>query len=396
MSVNREKAIQFLQSLIQTNSINPPGNELETAEKIARYALDAGLEAEVKLLEENRANVIVRLAGYDSKNCPALIFSGHIDTVPVGNLPWQVDPLSGHESDGKIYGRGASDMKGGIAALIEAMIFLKESGNQYKGDIIFAGSAGEEVDCCGARALVEGHLFENAGAIIIAEPSNGKVFSAHKGALWLEIETYGKTAHCSMPNEGVNAVLHMNELINRLKEYQFAYTEKHRLLGEPTLVISSINGGVSTNVVPDNCKITVDMRTIPEVDHNQVIVDIHNIITSLENTLDNFKAEVRVKNNLPPVECGEENQFVEMALKVNEELTGESQTELGVNYYTEGSVFSVETKAPIIIYGPGDEKVAHQPNEYVEISKFFDAINFYSVLANKYFQLYSEEVTYSV
>jgi succinyl-diaminopimelate desuccinylase len=387
MSINREKAIQFLQSLIRTNSINPPGNELETAQKIAEYALAAGLEADIRALEENRANVIVTLKGYDSENCPALLFSGHMDTVPVGNLPWQVDPLSGEKIDGKIYGRGASDMKGGIAASIEAMILLKESGHKFKGDIIFAGSAGEEVDCCGAHALVENQLLENAGAIIIAEPSNGKVFSAHKGALWLEIETYGKTAHCSMPNEGVNAVLHMSELINRLKEYQFGFTQKHRLLGEPTLVISSINGGVSTNVVPDHCKITVDIRTIPEVNHTQVIDDIHSIIKSLENEFDNFKASLRVKNNLPSIECEEKNIFVETALRVNEELTGVSQPELGVNYFTEGSVFSVETEAPIIIYGPGDEKLAHQPNEYVEINKFFAAIDFYAVLAKKYFQL---------
>lgn len=390
MAINREKAVRFLQSLIQTNSINPPGNELETAQKIAQYASAAGLEADIKVLEENRANVIVRLPGYDRQNNPALLFSGHMDTVPVGNLPWQVDPLSGEKIDGKIHGRGASDMKGGIAAAIEAMIFLKESGNQFKGDIIFAGSAGEEVDCCGAHALVENHLLDNAGAIIIAEPSNGKVFSAHKGALWLEIETYGKTAHCSMPNEGVNAVLHMSELINRLKEYQFAFTQKHRLLGEPTLVISTINGGVSTNVVPDSCRITVDIRTIPEVDHTRVIEDIQTIIKSLENELDNFKADLRVKNNLPSIENGEKNRFVELALKVNQELSGERQPELGVNYYTEGSVFSLETDAPIIIYGPGDEKLAHQPNEYVEISKFFDAIDFYAVLAMKYFQLFSK------
>jgi succinyl-diaminopimelate desuccinylase len=290
MSINREKAVQFLQSLIQTNSINPPGNELETADKIAQYALEAGLEADIKILTENRANVLIRLPGYDSKNCPALLFSGHMDTVPVGNQPWQVDPLSGEKIDGKIYGRGTSDMKGGIAAVIEAMILLKESGNPFKGDIVFAGSAGEEVDCCGAQALIEDHLLENAGAIIIAEPSNGKVFSAHKGALWLEIETFGKTAHCSMPNEGVNAVLHINELINRLKEYQYEFTQKHRLLGEPSLVNSTINGGVSTNVVPDHCKITVDIRTIPGVDHSQVIDDIHNILKSLENEVGNFKA----------------------------------------------------------------------------------------------------------
>src|SRR5699024_8876831 len=150
------------------------------------------------------------------------VFSGHLDTVPIGNKDnWDSPPFSGYLKNGRIYGRGSCDMKGGVAALIEALIRIKESKELPTANIIFIGTAGEEVDCIGAKEIIKEKTIKNAGAMVIAEPSNNQVYSAHKGALWIEIEVYGKTAHGSMPNEGINAIVHMMEVLKRMKKYNF-------------------------------------------------------------------------------------------------------------------------------------------------------------------------------
>lgn len=384
VEINRQEAVTFLKSLIQINSVNPPGNELLVVQKIVERAKENGLMTEIRMIDHQRANVLVQLKGKGTK--PALIFSGHLDTVPIGEVEWEFGPFSGKEENGNIYGRGAADMKSGVAAMIEAMIILKKLKVEFEGDLIFAGTAGEEVDCCGAVALVDEQFFNRAGAIVISEPSNGEVFISHKGALWLEIVTYGKTAHGAMPEEGTNAILHMYEMIQRLKEYQIPFKEAHALLGEPTMNISLIKGGVQTNVVPDQCKLTIDIRTIPENDHNEIINDIQEIINNLQYQIPSFNAELLVINDRQSISTNANNPLVELALQTNKEIRGFLSEAKGVNYYTDGSVFGPATDLPIIIYGPGDEKIAHQPNEHVNINKFLDATKFYTQMAKNYLE----------
>ncbi|WP_340084960.1 M20 family metallopeptidase [Siminovitchia sp. FSL H7-0308] len=381
--VNQERAIKFLQKLIKIKSVNPPGNELGVAKAIVEHAAKAGLQTEIKALSSSRANVIVRLKGNGSKH-RSLLFSGHLDTVPVGETEWKHSPFSGSLINGKIFGRGSCDMKSGVAALIEAMITLKETRTSLDHDVVFVGTAGEEVDCIGASMMVNDEALKNAGAIVIAEPSNGKVFTAHKGALWIEIKLFGKTAHGSMPHEGINAIVHMSELIERLKHFSFSYEKEHKLLGKPTLTISTVNGGIKTNVVPDQCKVTIDIRTIPEIKHGNIIKDIKEILKDLEMKIDHFKAELKIINDLPALENERDSDFVSLALELNKELNKIEAEEKGANYYTDASVFFPALKIPTIIYGPGDEKLAHQSDEYVEVKKYIRAIQYYAEIAKRF------------
>lgn len=380
--VNEERAIKFLQDLIQIESVNPPGNELGVAEAIAGHVKNPGLSCEIKPFSKNRANMIVRLEGKDSSR-PPLIFNGHLDTVPIGDNLWEHPPFSGNMVDGKIYGRGACDMKGGVAALIEAMICLKEAGEELEHDVIFIGTAGEEVDCVGAKMMVEEDILKKAGAMVIAEPSNGRVFTAHKGVLWLEIKLFGKTAHASMPDQGINAIIHMSELIERLKKFTF-YAEEHGLLGKPSLTVSTIEGGVKTNVVPDQCRITLDIRTVPGMKHEKIIHQISELLEELKAEIKNFQPELNVLNNLPALENMKNDSFVRLCLEVNQELYNMKPEEKGANYYTDASIFFPQLKLPTVIYGPGNEKLAHQPNEYVEVKKYIQAIEYYVELARRY------------
>lgn len=381
--VNQERAIHFLRKLISIKSVNPPGNEFAVANAISEHASKAGLSTEIKALSKGRANIVVRLKGRNPKK-PSLIFSGHLDTVPVGDNLWKYHPFSAEIVDEKMYGRGACDMKSGVAALIEAMILLKERNDMLEHDVVFVGTAGEEVDCIGASLMVDEDVLKNAGAMVIGEPSNGKVFTAHKGALWLEIKLFGKTAHGSMPGEGINAIVHMSELIERLKRFTFSYEKEHPLLGEPTLTISTIDGGVKTNVVPDQCKLTLDIRTIPEIEHSEIIKEMEAILKDLETEIDHFQAELNVINNLPALENEKDDPFVHIALKTNKDLNKVSVEEWGANYYTDASVYSPSLKIPIIIYGPGNEKLAHQPDEYVDLNSYIRSISYYAELAKRF------------
>ncbi|WP_338653828.1 M20 family metallopeptidase [Lysinibacillus sp. Y5S-8] len=382
--IDKERATQFLQALVQINSVNPPANELVVAHKIAEHCTSYGLEVDIQMIDEARANIIVKLLSNEKEKCASLLFSGHLDTVPVGDVPWHYEPFSADIVDGKMYGRGTADMKGGVAALLEAMIILKEKKIPLKGDLLFLGTAGEEVDCIGAKQAIESDIVKKAGTILIAEPSSGEIFCAHKGVLWLEIETFGKTAHSSMPQNGINAIAHMHKIISALQTYSFRKVKEHPLLGRPTLVISTIKGGVTTNVIPDYCAIRIDIRSTPLLSHQEIVEDIKEIIRDIQKMNDDCKAKINVMHDLDSIDYSSSYDLLAQLKQVKNELFNVNLMEQGVNYYTDGSVFSVATNAPIIIYGPGNENLAHQPNEHIEMNEFFDAIEFYRAFAERY------------
>lgn len=160
------------------------------------------------------------------------------------------------------------------------MNYLERAGVKLNGKLQFVGTAGEEVDGYGAKKVVEKGQIDKATALVVSEPSENQLFTAHKGCLWLEIITYGKTAHGSIPDQGINAILTMNESINTLQTYQFDYTP-HPLLGHPTMNIGTIEGGVKTNVVPDQCNLTLDIRTVPGQDNDRILQDIDNMMKEI-------------------------------------------------------------------------------------------------------------------
>jgi succinyl-diaminopimelate desuccinylase len=286
--IDEKEAVQFLQSLIQINSVNPPGNEKMVAEAIQTYLKSTNLQVEVDDLGNNRANLFVNYHS-GGRNGKYLVYSGHLDTVPPGKVKWEHDPYSGEVVGNKVFGRGATDMKGGVAAMVLALKYLDQAGVKLNGKLQFVGTAGEEVDGFGAKKVIEKEQIDKATALVISEPSENQLFHAHKGCLWLELTIYGKTAHGSMPDKGINAILTMNELINQLQTYQFEYTP-HSVLGHPTLNIGTIEGGVKTNVVPDQCKMTVDIRTVPGQSNEQIIKDLENMIRSItENSKTNYE-----------------------------------------------------------------------------------------------------------
>lgn len=381
--IKEAEVVKFCQELVRIKSVNPPGDELQAAEYVASVLKKLGLEVELIKHSPTRASVLARLKS--SRKKPGLLYNGHLDTVPVGAEEWIHEPFRADVAEGKIWGRGTADMKGGLAVIMVAAKALAEARVPLQGDLIIAATAGEEADSLGATALAARPDLGPVQAVVIPEPSYNDIFVAEKGAFWIEITTQGKTAHGSMPEMGRNAVMMMVTLINELGKMSFPYKE-HPLLGGFSQSINTIAGGVKTNVVPDYCAVTVDMRTVPGQDHRAILRQVEDLIADLSRRLPDFKALVKVTNDRAPVETSPEEPAVQSFADVVAEVAGERPVPKGVRYYTDAVAFVPVLRAPMIICGPGDAKLAHQPNEYVEVSKLVQAARIYTLAAAKLLQ----------
>lgn len=371
-------SVKFLQELLRIDSSNPPGNEHEVAKVIAARCERSGLKTNITEVETNRSNLEVSLKGSGSKK---LLFCGHMDTVSPGERIWTYPPFSGELQGDKLYGRGASDMKSGLAAMLLALESLYTEGVKLPGEVVFLATAGEEVDSCGARKYLESNHMREFDAIVIGEPTNEKVVIGHKGALWLEIVVYGKTAHGSMPEQGINAIGHMMRIISLIEKYDLKWKFQDKTLGNSTMAITKISGGVQTNVIPDRCSVHVDIRTVPPQTHHELIQDLKKEVDQLSGIHSGMKAEINPLLDRPGLLTQPSSRIIETALAIKGQ---DMESCYGVSYYTDGSVLNPHSEIQTLIYGPGDEKLAHQPNEWVDIQAYLRSITFYKELAIKY------------
>lgn len=355
------ETIELLKRLIPTRPTAAEG-ELGAARVVADYFEANGLACQLDIWDEKRANVTVRVASTGSR--PALLLAAHLDVVPPGEATWQYPPFEATEVDGKIYGRGTADMKGGLAAAASAIVETVKSGTALQGDIIFTAVAGEETDSSGVVRFVEQHRDELGGklaGIVICEPTQFDIITAHRGILWLRITTVGKTAHGSMPHLGVNAILKMNDLLNRLRDFEIPHTPDP-LLGGYSMSINRIEGGKATNVIPDRCTIEVDIRTLPGQDYKAITAEFEKLLAQMKAADPGFEANISSLRSANGLRTDSTCPFVRSLLDV----TGIDKT-VSVGFTTDGPHF-VPLRAPIVIFGPGAPAVCHQPDEYIEIA----------------------------
>jgi succinyl-diaminopimelate desuccinylase len=373
VSFDEDEAVEFLQGLIRLRSVNPPGDEAPVAEAIAGKLSAHGIPVDLDAFAPGRANAVARLRGGPE---PAVVLSGHLDTVTAGETPWDRDPFCGDLVGGRIWGRGAADMKSGLAAMVIAMCALADAGGTLPRDVVLAASAGEEVDCCGAARLVERGVLDGAGGLVVGEPTSGAVAIGHRGALWLEIETRGRAAHGSMPSQGVNAIMHMHALLSKIANLDLS-RPADPLLGSPTLAVTSIKGGAKVNVIPDRCTATLDIRTLPGQSHSEILRRLDVEIARLRDALPDLDAGVRVLTDRAPVVTPAGHRLVRAALQAASAEGHRITSPVGMPYFSDASVYVPATGLPVILYGPGETTLAHQPDEWVERNAYLRAIRFY-------------------
>jgi len=359
----------LLKKLIQARSTAEIG-ESAAAHVLADYLTSNGIDCRVDKWGASRANLIAHVKSTGPKE--ALLFAAHLDVVPEGDSPWRVPAFDGLEQDGRIFGRGAADMKGGIAAVAAAIVDVVNNGPALKGDIIFAATAGEETDSCGTKRFVSQNsagLPKPAG-VIIPEPTDFKIVTAHRGMLWIKITTKGKTAHGSMPHLGINAITQMGELLNYLHDYQLPHTA-HPLLGKCSMSINEIHGGKTVNIIPDQCSIKIDIRTLPGQFQKDIIENFKTIFQKLKTHNPQFKAMLSAIKAVPAMQTDNDSDFVKSFCRV----TRIKQTN-AVGFTTDGPFFT-EMAGPVVIFGPGRPEVCHKVDEYIDIADLQRAKQYY-------------------
>lgn len=359
--------IQLTKKLIQFNTVNPPGREAEIANFIGNILLENGFDIDYPIHATDRLNLIATKGL--SPDLDPIVLTGHLDVVPLGAADWTMDPFSGEIKDGKMYGRGSSDMKSGVAAMTVAAIeVFKESGP--KGGIKLIYTADEELGCNGAKRLFEsGYNIGKASAIVVGEPSGNIPFIGHKGGLFALAKTKGVTVHSSMPHLGDNAIYKAASAIKKIEFMKFD-AEEDALLGFPTINVGTIKGGLNFNSVPDHTEFTVDIRTTTKIPNQKAM-------RALELQLGS-EVDIHQLTDLDAIATSEKNPFVKMVYQICNINSDSIYFKNAAPYLTDASVLTPWlNEIPTIILGPGEVEMAHQIDEFCYIDKIHEAVTIY-------------------
>lgn len=394
IDAKRDELVALTQALIRFPTVNPPGEAYTPcAEHIgarlsARGFDVAYIRAEGAIADSNRyprTNVVARIEG--KRPGPCIHFNGHIDVVPAG-AGWTVDPYAGVVKDGKVYGRGACDMKGGIAAsIIAAEAFLEEVGRDFAGAIEISGTADEESGGFGGVAyLAEKGYFSRPRVdhVIIPEPLNvDRVCLGHRGVWWAEVETKGHIAHGSMPFLGDSAIRHMTAFLERIEHDLYPRLAAKRTdmpvvpdgARQSTLNINSIHGGqpeggegFPSACVADSCRVILDRRFLIEESLEEVKAEVVDILEGLKRERPRFAYELRdLWEVLPTMTDASAPVVGAVDAAIREVLDVEPTHVVSPGTYDQKHIFRIGKLKDCIAYGPGILDLAHQPDEYVGI-----------------------------
>lgn len=364
----KQEALELLKHIMDIPSVNGKDREQDVAAYLADYLKGKGMDAQVRSIDHTHGNLVAVLKGRTKET---VLFNGHLDTVPYGDMEeWHTDPGICVEKDGRIYGRGASDMKSGLAAMAYVLGELAKSGIVPEKTIVLAGTCDEEKGGLGARALLKEYGELNPSFMLIGEPTACQAGVAQKGCIWLELAVSGKTSHGAEPWQGINALEQGFEILTELREE--LQREEHPILGRSTLQVTMGKGGIAPNMTPDRAEFLADIRIVPPLTREIVLERLESLMEKhLKTKGSGLAFHPQVVNYRMPVEIGLDNGWL-LSL---EELIGHKAERIGINYFTDASILLTAWRdCPVLLYGPGEPQMCHKPNEYVEISKYYEAI----------------------
>ncbi|MBS7279994.1 MAG: M20 family metallopeptidase [Candidatus Freyarchaeota archaeon] len=382
-SVEKEIAEEEVVSLVRELIKIPSYAEVKDGEKrvadyLANFFRENGLSPEIRKVG-NGVNIIVSFGAVED-NSPSLMFNGHLDTVPAENMT--IPPFDAEIREGKIYGRGACDMKGGLGSMAMALVALKRAGVKLRGRLVFTGVSSEEAGSWGTKEIVNSG--PQTDCVIVGEPTNLEIVSASKGIILAIIDVVGKAAHGSTPELGINAIYKAVKLIQKVQEELPKIFEKkrHPLLGSPTFNLGTIRGGERFNIVPEKCNLVFDRRVLPGESTEEITREFQEIIQSLKREDNEFDAKLQMLMGLPPMDTPLELPFIKCLGEAVKQVIGRIVYS-GIPGATDASIFS-QHGIPGIVFGPGRLSKAHTRDEYVEISQLKQATKIYALTALKY------------
>lgn len=377
---NTDDTIALTQTMIQIKSIDPPGNEAGMSEFVEKYLQDARIDQvealSVEGLAPERKNIIARLNG--AGEAAPLIFSGHMDVVPVSDRElsqWECDPWIGEiRDDGFLWGRGSSDMKGGLAGVLTAMKYLKDNNITPPGDIILVASVDEENLMRGAKAMINYPQLQDAKGIIVCEGTGLELIAESRGRTWAEVIFEGQSAHASLKGAGNNAIVHALEFARRLYSTEIPF-QYHELLGEFFWQINIIQGGVEPAMVPDKCVVTVDARLVPGITPERVWSEVQKIIDQMHAENDRCVAHINILEAREPWATNINSPVVDLVRK-SYKLLDIPMGRRGQKGTTDGT-FLRRIGIDTVMVGPGDSKYNHKANEKAPVEFIRNAAKLY-------------------
>jgi len=370
----------FLTDLVRAESQNPPGNEAAAARLVGQKLAAAGLEVELSEVEPGRPNVIAHLRG----NSPeSLLLNAHLDTVGVGDLGlWSVNPLGGEVVDGRLYGRGACDMKGGLAAMVAAVEAVAKAGVARRRSLMLTAVIDEEVWFKGTRALLDTGALASCTRAYVGEPTSLGVASAIQGAAEFTAWVRGRTAHTGMAELGDNAIFGMQQVVAALNQYRQSLRGLGQRLGlpvDPSLNLGVIEGGIGVTLVPDACRIAFDRQVLPGEDIEAVIDQLRQLFAQVtdEHGLD---GDLVCDQFFRPWQAQPDSPAVVALQQAHLKTAGGTPKTMIFRGYCEVEMLAAAGIAGAV-YGPGDLLQAHRPNEYVPLAQVETAARTYAELA---------------
>jgi acetylornithine deacetylase len=360
-------AVGLTTALVRVDSRNPtlvegaPG-EAAVAHLLAAVLESWGFRVELQEVTRDRANVVARIGRASGGR--SLMFNGHLDVVGVEGMTHS--PFAGEQRDGRIFGRGASDMKAGVASMCAAAARAAADGS-LRGEIVVAGVVDEEFESLGTRALVASGV--RADAAIVTEPTRLAIMPAHKGFVWLDVVLKGRAAHGSRWDIGIDAIRHAGLLLAELDriDSEVLPTRSHPLLGRPSVHASIIEGGAGMSTYPDRCLLRLERRTIPGERVSDVVTEVEAACTRVRARRPTFAAELAVGVTQSPSDVPVEAAVVR-AVDAALRGRGESPRIEGMSAWTDAAILN-DAGIPAICFGPGDITLAHAAEEYVIIEE---------------------------
>jgi len=368
VEIDDEKLVELLKDLVKIDSVNPslvPGaaGEAEIAEYLREWMIAQGLYTELIVVEPGRPNVVGVLKGTGSGK--SLMLNGHIDTVGVDYMT--IDPFDPKVEDGRLYGRGSFDMKGGLSASLGAVKAIVDSGVELSGDVVVACVCDEEFASIGTEHLMKDRRVD---AAIIGEFTGFNIQVAHKGFAWIDVVTHGFAAHGSAYKSGVDAIAKMGHVLIGLEALQNILLEdEHPLVGPGSVHASIIGGGRELSTYPDRCKLEIERRLIPGETREDVETEMQHLLQSLSEDDPKFKADYKITFYRGPMEISPEEEICKLLEEETKRILGVVPRFIGGSGWMDTQII-YEKGIPAVAYGPNGDG-AHAAVEWVDLDSVY-------------------------
>jgi succinyl-diaminopimelate desuccinylase len=397
--IDREELVRLAVDLVRIPSVYRPeeegGNESSAAGFVADYLRNSGFEVRTEEVAPGRPNVWAVWEG--DRPGKSLLFEAHTDVVTEGSPEdWNHPPFGAERVDGRLYGRGACDTKGNLAAAVVAVHAIRDSGLSFPGTLVLCHPVDEEGMMTGIKAFIANGHAEGVDAAVICEPEENQICTSQKGALRVEVAVRGRMAHGAMPLSGVNPVTRAARFVVAVEELESEEIERHGedpFLGypslTPTILMGPDSGVPQINVIPASAYVALDIRTVPSQSHEELVGRLKDVIARLRSEDPDFDATLEVIEERPPTATRQDEPLVGAMARAHEHLTGEEPRYNGVPGATDGTFLSAWAGIPIVTTGAGNREVPHHADEWVDEDELLAACKLYAATAMYY--AYGEE-----